>query len=130
MVRVYHRPAQDALEQLHVGVLVRPAAYDQLPHVSNGVQGGLEGRGRIGRGLWPLPVHAGQAPGGEPVAGGLAEEEFLGDVHLSHDQGGETALVEEDLGGLWVAPVDGGRSLFLATLGANPALVGECRKWK
>ena len=30
-------------------------------------------------------------------------------VDLAHDQGGETALVEEYLGGLGVAPVDGRR---------------------
>ena len=109
MVRVYHRPALDALEQLHIGVLVFPAAYHHLAHLSNGVQCGLEGRGRVGRGLRPLPVHAGQAPGGEPVARGLAEEELLCDIDLSHDQGGETALVEEYLGGLGVTPVDGRR---------------------
>ena len=63
MIRVDHGAALDAPEQFHVGVLVSPAAYDQLAHVSNGIQGGLEGRGRVGRRLWPLPVHAGQAPG-------------------------------------------------------------------
>ena len=67
------------------------------------------GHGRVGRRLRPLPVHAGQAPGGEPVARGLAEQQVLHDVDLAHDQGGETALVEEYLGGLGVAPVDGRR---------------------
>ena len=33
------------------------------------------GHGRVGRRLRPLPVHAGQAPGGEPVARGLAEQQ-------------------------------------------------------
>ena len=42
-----------------------------------------------------------------PLPGGLAEQQVFYDVDLAHDQGGETALVEEDLGGLWVAPVDG-----------------------
>ena len=109
MLRVDHRSALDAAQQLHIGVLVRPAAYDQLAHVGNGIQGSLEGRGGVGRRLRPLPVHAGQAPGGEPVARGLAEQQVLYDVDLAHDQGGETALVEEDLGGLGVAPVDGRR---------------------
>ena len=58
---------------------------------------------------WPFAVNGGQAPCGEPVACGLAEQEVLGDIDLSHDQSGEAALVEEDLGGLGVAPVDGGR---------------------
>ena len=71
-----------------------------LAHAGDGVGGGLVGRRRILRRLWALPVDGGQAPGSEAVACGLAEQEVLGDIDLSHDQSGEAALVEEDLGGL------------------------------
>ena len=60
----------------------------------------------FGRRFGSFPVDAGKAPGGEPVAGCLAEEEFLGHVDLPHDQGGEPALVEEDFWNLWVPSVD------------------------
>ena len=36
MLRVDHGAALDAPEQLHVGVLVRPAAYHQFAHVGTG----------------------------------------------------------------------------------------------
>ena len=49
MLRVDHRSALDAAQQFHIGVLVRPAAYDQLAHVGNGIQGSLEGRGSWGQ---------------------------------------------------------------------------------
>ena len=56
MIRVDHRPAQDALQQLRVGVLVRPAAYDQLAHVGNGI------RVRPG-GSWTCRPEASASPG-------------------------------------------------------------------
>ena len=64
MVGLDHRPAQDAAQQLHVGVLFFPPAYHQLAHAGDGVGGGLVGRRRVLRRLWPLAVNAGQAPGG------------------------------------------------------------------
>ena len=57
MLRVDHRAAQNASQQLHVGVLVVfTPAYHQLAHAGDGVHCGLEGRRRILRRFRPFAV--------------------------------------------------------------------------